>query len=109
MSISVDNEAFKNIVFKLKEFNLRIPKGQLVFIIGKVASGKSSLIYSILGEMKRMKGSEVSLLREDKIAILSQSPWILGRTVKENILLGLPFDEKKFRRAIKLSQFETDL
>ena len=33
----------------------------------------------------------------------------MGRTVKENILLGLPFDEKKFRRAIKLSQFETDL
>jgi len=70
-----------------------------------VASGKSSLIYSLLGEMKFNQESDMTLLREDKIAVLSQSPWILGRTVKENILLGLPFDEDKFKKAIKLSQF----
>ena len=59
--------------------------------------------------MKANLNSDISLLREDKIAVLSQSPWILGRTVRENILLGLPFDEKKFKNAIKLSQFQTDL
>ena len=72
-------------------------------MIGKVASGKSSLIYSLLGEMKSPNLNTVSLLIEEKIAMLTQSPWILGRTVKENILLGLPFDEEKFTRALRLS------
>ena len=78
-------------------------------MIGKVACGKSSLIYSLLGEMKTPKRNRVSLLRDEKVAVLTQSPWILGRTVRENILLGLPFDEEKFKRALQLSQFGTDL
>ena len=101
----VSTQVLNNIVFKLDSFDFRVKRGQLLFVIGKVASGKSSLIYSLLGEMKADLNSDISLLREDKVAVLSQSPWILGRTVRENILLGLPFDEKKFKNAIRLSQF----
>lgn len=52
---------------------------------------------------------QATLLRDEKIAVMTQNLWILGRTVKENILLGLPYDEEKFNRAIDLAQFETDL
>ncbi len=44
--------------FELKDVNIKIPKGKLVFIIGRVGSGKSSLLYSIAGEMKVQKRNE---------------------------------------------------
>lgn len=33
---------------------MEIPKGKLVFIIGRVGSGKSSVLYSLAGEMKTL-------------------------------------------------------
>ena len=36
----------------LQNVTMKIPKGKLVFIIGKVGSGKSSVLYSLAGEMK---------------------------------------------------------
>lgn len=36
--------------FKLQDLNFKIKKGETVFIIGKSNSGKSSLLYTILGE-----------------------------------------------------------
>lgn len=35
----------------LKDITIKIPKGQFVCIIGKVGSGKSSLLSAMLGEM----------------------------------------------------------
>lgn len=40
------------VTFSLTDVNMKIPKGKLVFIIGKVGSGKSSVLYSLVGEMK---------------------------------------------------------
>lgn len=38
-------------VITLKNIDIRIKKGQLVFIIGKIASGKSSLLSAIIGDL----------------------------------------------------------
>ncbi|RLN52780.1 hypothetical protein BBP00_00009519, partial [Phytophthora kernoviae] len=42
--------------FQLKKVNLEIESGSLVMIVGKVGSGKSSLVNAILGEMPRTSG-----------------------------------------------------
>lgn len=42
----------KENIFELRDLNISIEKGKLVFIIGKVASGKSSVLYSLMGEVK---------------------------------------------------------
>ncbi|OWY93222.1 LOW QUALITY PROTEIN: Multidrug resistance protein ABC transporter [Phytophthora megakarya] len=42
--------------FQLEDINLEIEHGSLVMIVGKVGSGKSSLINAILGEMPRISG-----------------------------------------------------
>ena len=39
----------------LKELNLKIEKGKLIAILGKVGSDKSSLIQAILGELSMFK------------------------------------------------------
>ena len=36
--------------------NLNVPRGSLVAIVGQVASGKSSLISALLGEMQLVEG-----------------------------------------------------
>ena len=38
-------------VITLKNINISIKKGQLVFIVGKIASGKSSLLSAIIGDL----------------------------------------------------------
>lgn len=45
----------------LKNLNISIPKGKLVAIIGDVGSGKSSFIYSLLGEMVRKENAYVKI------------------------------------------------
>ena len=35
----------------MKEIHLAVRKGELVFVIGKIGSGKTSLISAMLGEM----------------------------------------------------------
>lgn len=95
--------------FELKNINLKIEKGKLVFIIGQIGSGKSSLLYSILGEMSKKKDSTGSITRNGKTAFLSQSCWILSKSLKENIILDSELDELKLAEAVKLSQFDEDL
>lgn len=41
----------------LKTVNLSIPRGSLVAVVGKVGSGKSSLLAALLGEMPKLRGT----------------------------------------------------
>lgn len=44
-------------VFKFQRTSLKIPKGQVVAVVGPVGSGKSSLLQGLIGEMRRETGS----------------------------------------------------
>lgn len=43
------------------------------------------------------------------IAYASQVPWIMNDTIKNNILFGQPYNEKRYKEAIKYSSLESDL
>lgn len=45
-----------NPVFRLERMNLRVRSGELCFVCGEVGSGKSSLLYLLLGEMPLVNG-----------------------------------------------------
>lgn len=92
---------------KLREINFEAPKGKRTFIIGQIGSGKSSLLYSLFGEMQTVEGSQVRF--EEKIAFLGQKPWILNGTVKYNIILGKDLDEERLNWAVKYSALGDDL
>jgi ATP-binding cassette subfamily C (CFTR/MRP) protein 1 len=96
--------------FRLSGINFKARKGELVFIIGKIGCGKSSLLYAIMGEMPRTEEDGDSIIyRESKAAMLSQTPWLLGSTIKANILLDKPFDQELFDKALRLSQLADDV
>lgn len=61
------------ILFELKHIDLRIPRGELVAIVGAVGSGKTSLLQGLIGEMYRTKGS---VRVGGSVAYCSQSAWI---------------------------------
>ena len=62
----------KKISFRLKDISFRVPKGKLAFVIGGPKSGKTSLLYALLGEMrvsnyrKKMMGSQSNFLEEEE-------------------------------------------
>ncbi len=109
--------------FCLREINLRFPVGKLSIVAGPVGSGKTTLLMSLLGETRQISGrtfmpcpvaratapvDPVTGLSES-VAYCSQSPWLLGTTLKENVLFGSPYDERRYRAVIKACALEPDL
>uniref|UniRef100_A0A7S1VDZ8 Uncharacterized protein n=1 Tax=Grammatophora oceanica TaxID=210454 RepID=A0A7S1VDZ8_9STRA len=87
---------------------LHVQPGQLCACIGRVGSGKSSLCSAILNETVLGEGSSITL-RGRRVAYAAQSPWILNKTVRDNILFGLPYDEERYEQVIEACQLTHDL
>lgn len=60
-------------------------QGTLVGVCGAVGAGKSSLLSAILGNMNLEKGR---LALDGSLAYVSQQPWIVNSTLRDNILFG---------------------
>ena len=91
---------------KLSNINFEVNRGEFVAIVGPVGAGKSSLLNALVGEMKKDSGS---ISFGGKIAYCPQSAWIQNASVKENILFGLAYDDKKYKKIIDVCALEADL
>ncbi|KAH9972120.1 ABC transporter [Lactifluus volemus] len=88
------NEVKEEMVFKLTQIDVKIPRGQLVAIVGAVGSGKSSLLQGLIGDMRKTDGS---------------SAWIQNATIRENICFGRPFEAERYWKAVHDACLEADL
>lgn len=59
--------------FTLMDLCIEVPKGKFVAVVGKVGSGKSSLLQAMVGEMRKTRGDVVF---GGSVAYVAQSPWI---------------------------------
>jgi ABC-type multidrug transport system fused ATPase/permease subunit len=90
----------------LSNINLDIAPGSLMMVAGPVASGKSNLLKSILGDLTVREGTcAVSHSR----AYVPQTPWTALGTVRDNIVFGKPFDEAHYRKVLHACALEPDL
>ncbi|XP_021821855.1 ABC transporter C family member 13 isoform X1 [Prunus avium] len=96
----------KDLDLVLKHVTLGIPKGSFVAVIGEVGSGKSSLLNSILGEMRLVHGSVYSC---GSIAYVPQVPWIQSGTIRDNILFGKHYDPKRYSDTLEASALDLDI
>ncbi|ONI16443.1 hypothetical protein PRUPE_3G098500 [Prunus persica] len=96
----------KDLDLVLKHVTLGIPKGSFIAVIGEVGSGKSSLLNSILGEMRLVHGSVYSC---GSIAYVPQVPWILSGTIRDNILFGKHYDPKRYLDTLEASALDLDI
>ncbi|KAG6889349.1 hypothetical protein C0992_005577 [Termitomyces sp. T32_za158] len=92
--------------FELKNLKFYIPKGSFVAIVGRVGSGKSSVLQSVIGEMRRTRGQ---VFLGGTVAYVPQTAWIRNATLRDNVLFGHEDDETRFREVIKACHLERDL
>ncbi|WAR56973.1 hypothetical protein PtB15_8B17 [Puccinia triticina] len=90
----------------LSDISLSVPKGDLLAVVGRVGSGKSSLLSGILGEMYKLSG-KVEL--RGKVAYAAQTPWLLSATVKDNILFGAEYDKELYVTVVEACALVEDL
>lgn len=96
-------------VFKLQNITFEVKRGSFVAIIGDVGSGKSSLFYSLAGEMNYDRVCPPAVEINGKVSFLPQQPWIINATLRENILFGLPFDRQLYDDVISFASMESDI
>nr|CAD7589367.1 unnamed protein product [Timema genevievae] len=77
----------------ISDIDFQARKGHLVGVCGQVGSGKTSLLLAALGQIRLVTGQ---VTRDGTCAYVSQEPWILNATLRENILFGENFDAKRY-------------
>ena len=99
----------------LSDINIEVRPGELVMVIGKVGSGKSSLLSAILGELTLVRSPEGEAARAiapaTRIAYCAQRPWILASSVRENITFAGSEDEDEalYRLAVESCSIVQDM
>ena len=106
--VELENASFKtkDDTEVLHSISLKIPPSKLTLLIGRVGCGKSSLLKAILGEMYITSGSLV--VRTPSIAYCDQVPWLMNKTIKENIVTVLDFDQNWYSQVTQACGLEQD-
>ncbi|CAG9854243.1 unnamed protein product [Phyllotreta striolata] len=89
----------------LEEIDLNLKAGECASIVGPVGSGKSTLLHIIMRELELQSGT-VSV--RGIISYASQEPWLFGGSVRQNILFGQKFEQKKYDEVIRVCALQRD-
>ena len=122
---------FKNVSYKypdkdllvVKDFSLKVNKGECIAVVGASGSGKSTLMNLIIGLLKPTTGellidgksiTEMNLSAyRHHLSVVPQSSVLFSGTIKENILYGIDkYDENYFNEVIEkanLNEFLKEL
>jgi ABC-type transport system involved in cytochrome bd biosynthesis fused ATPase/permease subunit len=80
----------------LHDISCSIPVGRLTAVVGEVGAGKSSVLSALLGELRLTQGRAAvdagELFGPGGVGYVGQAPWVLGGTIRENVLMGEPYD-----------------
>ena len=79
----------------------------MVQVVGKVGSGKSSLLSAILGEMHKLDDGKIN--KFGSTAYVPQQAWIQNATVKNNILFNFPLNETEYNKILEACSLVHDL
>jgi len=93
--------------FCLRNVNMDVKWGELIAIVGRVGTGKSMLLSSMIGDTIILKGTVE--IAKSKIGYVSQKPFILSGTLLENILMGRKRDDRELHRVIENSSLREDI
>ncbi len=99
--------------------DLRLPRGTLTVVTGRVGAGKTTLLRTLLGLLPGQAGEikwngqvvddAASFLVPPRCAYTAQVPRLFNETLKQNILLGLPDDPAVLAVAVRGAVLEHDV
>ncbi|KAG6908992.1 hypothetical protein DXG01_002481 [Tephrocybe rancida] len=114
--------------FELRDINVRFPEGELTVITGPTASGKTTLLMALLGEMTLLPSTPPGKLIMSKspskldshshghphphsysLSYAAQAPWLRHQSIRDNILFGAPFDSARYGAVLDACALKTDL
>jgi ATP-binding cassette subfamily B protein len=103
----------------IEAVDLRLPRGTLTVVTGRVGAGKTTLLRTLLGLLPpepgkiRWNGQVVddaaTFLIPPRAAYTAQVPRLFSETLKQNILLGLPDDPAALTTAVWGAVLEHDV
>ncbi|KAH0429491.1 ABC multidrug transporter [Colletotrichum camelliae] len=91
----------------LKDISICVPQSSITFVIGPVASGKSTLCRALLGELPHAKGTVT--LGSKNLAYCDQTPFLFNASIMENIIGFSPLDTARYADVIRAAMLLDDL
>ena len=92
--------------YLLRDVSFEATDKGLTVITGHVGSGKSTLLAAVAGEKIKSSGT---VFCSETIAYVTQTAWIFPGTLRENILFGEAYDEKKYTEVVKTCALKEDI
>jgi ATP-binding cassette subfamily B protein len=103
----------------IDSIDLRLPRGGLTVITGRVGAGKTTLLRALIGLLPRQAGEirwggqpvddPASFFVPPRAAYTAQVPRLFNETLRQNILLGLPDDPAALGAAVRNAVLEHDV
>ncbi|KAH9829649.1 uncharacterized protein C8Q71DRAFT_887891 [Rhodofomes roseus] len=99
--------------FKLRvDGDVLFKRGCVNLVVGPTGAGKTSLLMAILGEMHYVPltaDSLRSLPRSGGVAYAAQESWVQNETIRDNILFGAPYEERRYQTVLEQCALKRDL
>ena len=103
----------------IEAIDLRIERGSLTVVTGKIGSGRTTLLRACLGLLPaqdgviRWNGELVTNPAEEmtpsRVAYTPQTPRLFSETLRDNILLGVQDDPAALETAVHTAAFDVDV
>jgi ATP-binding cassette, subfamily C (CFTR/MRP), member 4 len=91
----------------LSDISLEFERGKLYCVIGKIGSSKSAFLQFLSGELPESSG-EIHR-GSTAISYAAQEAWIMDGTVRDNIVMGLAFDQEWYDIVVDACALRHDL
>ncbi|GAA6024648.1 hypothetical protein JCM8202_000420 [Rhodotorula sphaerocarpa] len=118
--------------FELQDLSIDFPKGALTLVCGRLGSGKTLLLLSLLGEVDVLEGSvtcprsspsaialpsldwdsyltERNWIAPGHVAFVPQTAWLQNASIRNNICFGLPFREDRYKATLEACSLLSDM
>ncbi|KAH8916659.1 hypothetical protein BT69DRAFT_1339959 [Atractiella rhizophila] len=106
-TVNEEDRTAVDTTFKLKNVSLHLQEGELLGVLGRTGSGKSSFVSALLGSMFPEDG--LFWRSSMPIGYCPQTPFIISASIQSNITFGLQHNQTILDQVITACCLEKDL